>query len=333
MTQATAAQAPRLIALDWGTSSLRGYLLGDHGQVLEARAAPWGVMQLADRDFAGAFQQLVGPWLSRAPNLPAIAAGMIGGTQGWRDVPYRFAPTGIADLAEGLGVIDGGAGARLHVVPGVADFGAAPNVMRGEETEVMGVLGLRPDLGGGCRIVSPGTHSKWTRVEGSKIGAFTTYMTGEVFGVMSAHSILGAPALAAVAALPQSPHWPAFERGVAAVRASPAGLWPLMFSARALILARRLAAAHSLDYLSGLLIGEELRCAELAGDLDGAVPLVVVGAAGLTARYLRALAVIDGPPADVIEAPAIAGLWRIAGQAGLIEPSPFHQTVQDGVGR
>jgi 2-dehydro-3-deoxygalactonokinase len=307
--------APRLIALDWGTSSLRAYLLGDGGAVLQERAEPWGVMHTPDGDFARAFGAMVGAWRREWPRLPALAGGMIGSAQGWREVPYVRCPAGAEALSAGLAAVDAGDGTSMQIVPGVLEDGAIPNVMRGEETQIIGAMEIDPSLRQRAHVVLPGTHSKWVDVREGEITSFTTYMTGELFAVLREHSILGRPARGTAAS---SPAWPAFERGVDAVRASgAAGVSGLFFSARTLVLTNRLRAEESLDYLSGLLIGEELRCA--LGEEVGREPLVLVGDRVLCQRYQRALALFGMENVSAIDNASIAGLWRIAVTAGLID--------------
>ena len=200
----------------------------------------------------------------------------------------------------------------LHIVPGVRLGGPRPDVMRGEETQVVGLLATQPALAGRATLVMPGTHSKWVRVQAARIVDFHTYMTGELFALLREHSILGRPAREAGGGQGSDE---AFDRGVAAVRdAGAAGATALLFSARALVLGGQLRAGDSLEYLSGLLVGEELRCALKDG--DAAAP-VLVGDAALCARYRRALALYDRSSHTAVDGAAAAGLWQIARQAGL----------------
>jgi 2-dehydro-3-deoxygalactonokinase len=335
-TSASSAKpSPRLVALDWGTSSLRAYLLGDDGDVLQERAEPWGIMRLPDGDFAKAFRAVAGEWLDRHHALPVIAAGMIGSAQGWREVPYRPCPAGFRDLAAGLCAVPATEGVTLHIVPGVRQEAGVPNVMRGEETQVIGALERAPALRDGARLVMPGTHSKWVKVRQGRIESFTTSMTGELFAVLRDHSILGRPARDAALRAQGSgqpgdigQHGPAvrddltsasFDRGVAAARDShPVGVTPLLFSARTLVLTGALAAADSLDYLSGLLIGEELRCALARGAAEEeGLPLALVGDPALCRRYRHALGLNGIADVTIIDGTSKAGLWRIAVGAGL----------------
>ena len=164
---------PALVALDWGTTSLRAWLLDGRGRVLDSARAPRGVMQVAGGDFAGALGDVTAAW----PSLPAIAAGMVGSAQGWVEAPYLPCPASPGDLA---GALVQAPGRELWIVPGVLRPGDHPDVMRGEETQIAGALALRPDLAADARLVLPGTHSKWARVSAGRVASFTTYMTGEV---------------------------------------------------------------------------------------------------------------------------------------------------------
>lgn len=302
----------RLIALDWGTSSLRAYLLGEGGALIEERRQPWGLLHLPEGGFAAALQGVAGDWLTALPTLPLIASGMVGSAQGWREAPYAGCPADAAALAAQLLRFEALPGVALHIVPGVRLGGTRPDVMRGEETQVVGLLALQPVPAAHATLLMPGTHSKWVRVDAGHIVDFHTYMTGELFALLREHSILGRPAREAGGGQASDE---AFDRGVAAVRAAGvAGATALLFSARALVLGGQLRAGDSLDYLSGLLIGEELRCA-LAGD-DAPEP-VLVGDVALCARYRRALALFGRSARTAGEGAAAAGLWQIATRAGL----------------
>jgi 2-dehydro-3-deoxygalactonokinase len=302
----------RLIALDWGTSSLRVYLLGENGTIVEERHKPWGLLYLPEGGFAAALQGVAGDWLDATPALPLIASGMVGSAQGWREAPYASCPADASALATQLLRFEALPGVMLHIVPGVRLSGPRPDVMRGEETQVMGLLAMQLALAERTTLVMPGTHSKWVRVQAGRIVDFHTYMTGELFALLREHSILGRPAREAGGGQASDK---AFDRGVAAVRdAGAAGATALLFSARALVLGGQLRAGDSLEYLSGLLVGEELRCA--LHDGDAAAP-VLVGDAALCARYRRALMLYDRSSQTAADGAAAAGLWQIARQAGL----------------
>ncbi|MBT2119603.1 2-dehydro-3-deoxygalactonokinase [Dyella sp. LX-66] len=293
-----------LIGLDWGSTHLRAYLFGADGKVLQTRALAHGIRQLPAGGFPEAFVLAVREW----PVLPVLACGMVGSRNGWQEVPYLDTPTGVERLAQHLTPLATPGGHRLYLVPGLHDP-QRPDVMRGEETQIVGVLATAPAT---TRLLLPGTHSKWVRLRDGVVTDFATVMTGELYGLLRQHSILGA-------ALPEArDDEEAFRRGVAAARDSgPAGALSRLFSARALMLDGVLDPAAVPDYLSGLLIGEEMRMALAAGwaDANGSIPMV--GEGPLCDRYRRAADLYglhlsrapDGTTAD--------GLWQIATAAAL----------------
>ena len=304
--------APALIALDWGTSTVRAYLMGVGGQLLATEARPWGIMHTPDRDFSAAYRALTGAWQEVHPGLPAIASGMIGSAQGWVQAPYCPCPAGLGDLASAIIDVPAGDGV-LHIIPGIALRGAAPNVMRGEETQVAGAMALQPDLATAL-FVLPGTHSKWVDVREGRVQRFDTHMTGELFAVLRDHSILGRPAADSAATAPAEPGQ-AFDQAVFRVRdCGGTALSPLLFLCRSLVLDGTLRPEASLDFLSGLLIGEELRSAL---SLPRAAPLLV-GDPGACARYRRAFDLFGLRDVRVLSDTAPAGLWQIAHHAGLV---------------
>ena len=310
--------SPALIVLDWGTSTLRALLLDADGTVLARRTEPWGIMHVPNGDFAAAFDAVTADWRTSWLGLNAISSGMIGSAQGWIVAPYCQAPAGVAELAASLTSVPDMA---MHIVPGIAKGGEHPDVMRGEETQIAGALALHPALAVRSLVLLPGTHSKWVHVEDGRVRDFTTYMTGELFAVLREHSILGVFAKEADRLANPGPMEEAyvameeaFARGVLAAQRSPQGLAPILFSARSMVLADRLAPDVSLQYLSGLLIGEELRC----GLSDGLRPAALIGDAALCARYVSALRLVGVNDVPVIDGAAQAGLFAIARRAGLL---------------
>ena len=306
-----------LIALDWGTSSLRAQLLDAQGNAIETRSEPWGIMHTPDGNFAQAFRTLVGDWRERWPDLPALACGMIGSRNGWREVPYVEAPATLAKVGAGLLRFDSGCG-DLHLVPGVMQRGALPNVLRGEETQVFGALQMCPELAERGLLVLPGTHSKWVDVRAGRLEAFATFMTGELFAVLRDHSILGRPARdEGVGSSAQ-----AFQLGLGNARdAGAEGIAARLFTARSLYLAEDLPAAHTLDYLSGLLIGEEVRSVVASLGGEACPPLVLIGEQTLCDRYRHALSFFGIDQVRHLEHATRIGLWRIAQAAGLVRPA------------
>ncbi|MBY6005085.1 2-dehydro-3-deoxygalactonokinase [Salipiger bermudensis] len=308
-----------LIALDWGTSSLRGFRLSASGAVLETRASGHGIQHLPEPGEAGfeaAFSALCGDWLEGAP-VPVVAGGMVGSAQGWREVPYLACPTPLAGLHEAAERVITRAGVEILLAPGLIfePEGGTPEVMRGEEIQIAGTLAGQPDWQAGSTIVLPGTHCKWADIRGGSVAGFATYMTGELFALLRGHSILGR--LMSDAPTGESDRADAFARGIAlAAEAGPGDLTRQIFSTRTLGLTGQLPGGVLADYCSGLLIGHEI-VSGLRGS-DGA-PIVLVGSGALCTRYAEALRQLSGQgPAAIIENPAPAGLHRFARDAGLL---------------
>lgn len=298
---------PKLIAIDWGTSSFRAWLLGASGKVLDEIPLGPGIMTVSDGDFDAAFEYVLQPWLTGAA-LPIIASGMITSRNGWIETPYLPLPLDAQGLAGALTHHSTAKGRNVHFVTGAVRYPdqGLPDVMRGEETEIIGHLA---DTGAdGGLFILPGTHSKWARVKGGKITSFDTCMTGEVFAILRQHSILGRLAVDG----PASPD--AFLRGVDAGMAQGA-LLTRAFSARSLVLMGRLDGGEVADYLSGLLIGDEV-AAGLSGRSD---PVTIIGRGDLAERYRVALT--HAGAQAVIAAPGMAraGLWEIAKMAGIVK--------------
>lgn len=270
---------PDLIAVDWGTSSLRGARLDPAGRVLEEKSAPLGILNVPNGDFAGTFAAQFGDWMKPAGSV-CLISGMAGSRQGWVEAPYAACPAGPEELARHLHWIEPG---RIAIVPGLSDEqGGVPDVMRGEEVQIFGAMRLA-NLTDGL-FVLPGTHSKWATVRGGKVMGFRTFMTGEVYGLLARQSIL-ARTLDVEAPLDEA----IFRRGVTEAGAGE-GLLHNAFGVRALGLFGRLTPAQSASYLSGLLIGEELRAQDLSiQDLSSGVEVVAIGVPALTARYALAL--------------------------------------------
>ncbi|WP_095120554.1 2-dehydro-3-deoxygalactonokinase [Pseudomonas sp. Irchel s3f10] len=324
----------QLIALDWGTTSLRAYKLAAGGVVLEQRALSSGIMQLPKTPrvingrecadgFELAFDEACGDWLDAQPHLPVIACGMVGSAQGWREAAYCETPANVANLGNSLQTVVSLRGTRVHIVPGVIQRSRLPNVMRGEETQVLGVLQNLPiEAGADLLIGLPGSHSKWVDVVDGCITHFDTFMTGEVFAVLSEHSILGRT-------LKQGATFDAlaFDRGVQVAQSADGelGVLSTLFSARTLGLTGELSPTAQADYLSGLMIGHELAALATVQRRRRNTPnlpsIILIGNAQLCARYSRALDVCGFANVTLAEQATERGLWQLALAAGLIDSS------------
>lgn len=312
-----AVRDARLVALDWGSTRLRAWLLGDGGTVLAERQNGDGASALAGG--AAAFDQvlgaLAGDWL--AQEIPVLACGMVGSAHGWREAAYVRCPARLDELHAHLVDVRTRSGAAVHIVPGLIDepLQSTPDVMRGEETQLVGLLRAHPELADVACVLMPGTHSKWARLRNGVVTGFRTRMTGEVYALLRQHSVLGRLMTADDAGW----HPQAFEAGVlAAHRANGVDLLAQLFSVRTLGLTQRLPTDALVDHLSGLLIGHELAAG--LRHAEGALALALVGEPALCRRYAHALEVLGVVPARVATNTACAGLWQLAVQAGWVAP-------------
>jgi len=324
------AAAARLIALDWGTSSQRAWLLGDGGRILDGRRPEHGLLRtMADVDVTDAaararaceavFLEVCGDWLRAHPAIPSIACGMVGSAQGWWEAGYLTVPTDLDIEAGALTVVRHGQG-ELYIVPGLRlapdlEHAIPGDVIRGEETQVIGALDLMPDSGRPRTVVLPGTHTKWLRIDNRKVNSFTTAMSGELYGLVTGHGILAYTATTAVR------DDQAFARGLAAASTAPSrGLAAALFSARALALDGLLDPPSLPDYVSGVIIGDEVR--HLLPEYTDRERIVLCGNADLCRRYASALD-LHGVATEIVgEEITARGLWTVATTAGLVEPSP-----------
>jgi 2-dehydro-3-deoxygalactonokinase len=274
-----------MIGVDWGTTSLRAYRLDAAGRVLDARESAQGILSLPEREgFSAVLDAAIRPWLDADEEL-VLLCGMIGSRQGWQEAPYLPCPAGPAEIAAATVPLPFPGARRCFLVPGLSTRGpeGVPDVMRGEETKLIGLLAELGDSAAAATLCLPGTHSKWARLEGGRIAGFRTRMTGETRAVLLGHSILGrlsAPAPGREASDD------AFRRGVRRSR-EPGGFLHHLFGTRALGLMGDLAPEDTDHYLSGLLIGHEVRAAvEDDGAAAGTVHLA--GSATLCRLYTLA---------------------------------------------
>lgn len=297
------ASDPALIGLDWGTSSLRAFLIGAQGDVLDQVSRPQGIMHVENGDFDGVFRDLVAGWAT----LPVIASGMITSRNGWVETPYVPVPAGARELADALVPHPVSDGRTITFVTGMTtEQGGMPDVMRGEETQIIGACALGMSDG---VFVLPGTHSKWITVRANRIEDYATFMTGEVFAALRDHTILGT-------LMQDAPfHGAAFEMGCRVGLETGDRLLHDLFSVRTLPLFGRISGDMVEDYLSGLLIGAELKgaaCTRVTG------PVTIVGRTDLADRYDSALSVAgvqtQRAPDDIVA----RGHFLIAQAAGLV---------------
>jgi 2-dehydro-3-deoxygalactonokinase len=269
------------IACDWGGTNLRAWVVDETGEVKDRRDFPFGISRLRPGEAPERFRLDVRPALG-AESLPAILCGMVGSNLGWRAVPYLDCPVNLAEVGRNLCLVQDG-DAPVWIVPGLRGPGptAAPDLIRGEETQVLGWLRTEAAQGRQA-ICHPGTHAKWVVLEDERLVRFVTFMTGELYAVLSRHSVLRSEAVADDEA--------AFDQGLAAAGDGGA-LAARIFSARTRVVAALSPAAPetTASYLSGLLIGAEIAAAPALAGLNADEPIVLLGDPGLCRWYARAL--------------------------------------------
>ena len=298
-----------LVGADWGTTHLRVFLIevGSDGscRLVDQRKGP-GITGVAEGAFAATLEPLVVDWVAEYRIQSVVVSGMATSTLGWQEVPYAACPARVDDVLQQAVVVEID-GTPVHLVGGAQcrnPLGTF-DVMRGEELQVFGGLRERPEP---TLALLPGTHNKWVCAEDGRIEQFVTVPTGELFAVLSQHSILVS------AEQVDSPE--AFDAGVGAIRIHGAArLLPLLFSARASTLAGELPAHNAAAYLSGLLIG-----ADVAAGLDlvrrsdwECEGTVIIAESWIASRYERALAAFDHG-AEIVESAtaALAGYSEYA---------------------
>jgi 2-dehydro-3-deoxygalactonokinase len=255
---------------------------------------------LQPTDFEAALLRLISPWLKDSgPPTTVLACGMVGARQGWREAAYRAVPCCPVDVAGMLSVPTQDPRILVRIAPGLCQDQPA-DVMRGEETQVAGVLALHPGFDG--VICLPGTHSKWVQASAGQVQRFQTFMTGELFALLSTQSVLRHG---------MADGWDAaaFDQGLAEALARPEQIATRLFSLRAEFLLHGMTPAQARAKLSGLLIGIELAGATTYWRTHN---LLLVGSPDLASSYARALA-SQGVHAALLDATActLAGLGEL----------------------
>lgn len=285
------------IAIEWTSVAFKALLL-DGGEVVAEHRSDKGSTRVLPGGFEAVLRQELADWLPRAGRI--LLSGMITSRNGWVESPFASVPAGPADLA-GQAVRHQVAGLPpLVFLPGIAQTEPLPDVMRGEE---MSLFGLAETDG---LFVLPGPHAKWVTMQGGRITAITTCMSGEIANLLKKDSLVSRLIPANHETRPD-----AFRRGVTAAfdrHALPGTILARIFSARSLVLFDRMEPAEIGDYISGLLVGAEIR--ELLGETaDRRVN--VVGQGDLAERYVEALA-LYGADARLLLPDLAAGFRRVA---------------------
>jgi 2-dehydro-3-deoxygalactonokinase len=296
------------IAVDWGTTHLRTWAIGADGSIRAEAVSAKGMGGLARDKFEPALLDLVEDWLGAGPT-PVLACGMVGAKQGWQEAPYVRIPAKPAEMMPMRATAVNDARLSLSIVPGLSQANP-PDVMRGEETQIAGFLARETSFDG--ILCLPGTHTKWVHLSAGEVVSFQTCMTGEMFDLLSNHSVLR-HSVAGEALNADS-----FADTVSDTLSRPERLAQRLFSIRADATLNGTGAAVARARLSGALIGAELAATRpyWLGQ-----QIVVAGAPALADLYARALAT-QGATARAMDAAALtlAGLARI--RMTQKEPSP-----------
>jgi len=296
-----------LVGIDWGTSTLRAYLISAKGEVLDSQQSPDGIMQVENKDFESVLTRVLDSWKSKN-TLPIIASGMITSRNGWLETPYLSTPVSVQQLANALVPLKCKAGFSIYCVTGATtERKGVPDVMRGEELQIAGAVasGIKSNI-----FVMPGTHSKWVTVRDECIVDFETAMSGEIFEALRSHTILG------TLMLDSDFSEEGFREGVAAGLDANPKLLHTLFSVRTLPLFGKLDGSKVADYLSGILIG-----AEVQGAISNQVfdePVTIVGRDDLADRYAMVLEILGIPSQRVPEDAVARGYFSVANSAGLL---------------
>lgn len=305
-------------AADWGTSHLRLYLCRGH-EVLDTRRGP-GIGALSASPEETLFE-LIAPWVRAHGKLPVWLAGMIGSRNGWVEAPYVPCPASADSIAAAVVRFDAN-GHPIAIVPGLSCTNpcGAPDVLRGEEAQIIGALANDPALAVGRHVlVLPGTHTKWALVDQGRITTFQTSLSGELFAVLRDHSMLARVSADTGNSAGGVRKRDALARGLARSRElAQVPLIHLLFEVRSRQLIADLDHEQALGFLSGLIIGHDVigGVALFKDALSRSAPVTLIGAPDLADLYSAALGQ-HGVEANVANAAelTLAGLRSLAARS------------------
>lgn len=288
---------PAWIGIDWGTTNVRVWGVSATGEILVRHGSEKGMGRLTPDLYPEVLAGLVEGVFDTENPCPVVICGMAGARQGWREAAYLDVPADLSLMgARAVAVDVPTLGLSARILPGVCQSGTGnQDVMRGEETQLLGLSLLKPGFAGA--VCMPGTHSKWAQIDGSTLNRFSTVMTGEIFDVLSHHSVLRHSVLGATDTEQQAE---GFHQGVEQGAADPARLTARLFKVRAAALLDGRSAAWCSGYLSGLLIGTEIG-SHLDWIVNGRIP--IVGGRNLSRLYADAFSHV-GVKAEIIDAEA-----------------------------
>lgn len=273
--------AGNIVGINWGSSNFRAWRIAPDGAVIDEYTTPRGVAGLDRAGMAALAEEVSARWPGEEA---AYACGMIGSNIGWTEVPYADAPAGVDGLRAAAVACSIGS-LPVSIVPGVAcrrRFDCQPDIMRGEEIELMGLAAIHPEHNG--LVALPGTHTKWAWIAEGKITDFFTSMSGEIFDRLT-----GAGLLASIIQGEASDGAP-FLAGVAQGRSRQLGLGTLLFGVRAAVIRGDLSRSDAASRIRGLLIGAEIADAATMYGAPGRQPVPLIGNSALCRLYASALA-------------------------------------------
>lgn len=261
------------LIVDWGTTNFRVFAINSDNEILKQQALPMGLLQVENGDFAKALEGVLADLLSNYKHLPIFMAGMVGSQAGWHNVPYAQTPVSSKQLTDQAFTFELPWGAKATIIPGVSHQSEENtyDVMRGEEVQLVGLAKLIDQRS--FNAILPGTHSKHVSFENDQITSFETYMTGELFSVISNHTILGKGLVT------QESNEQVFLEGVQAGQTEQ--ITHVLFSARTKRLFNQLNDKHVHEFISGMLIGYELKNTNVEH-------LYLIGGSSLCLRYTKA---------------------------------------------
>lgn len=277
------AVAPDWIAVDWGSSFVRVWAMNQNGQILAAHTSDQGAAKLRAEQFESVLVGLIQDWLTSDHTLPVLICGMAGSRQGWQEAAYLPVPLKLTNDLKATSVSTHDARIKVSILPGLKQL-TPPDVMRGEETQLLGFIQQHPDFKG--VVALPGTHNKWVRLEAQQVQQFTTCMTGELFQLLADESVLRHSVQTT------EWDWPAFDAAVLQAIAQPQAFMQRLFTIRASDLLQGIAPAIGRARLSGELLGLELSAMHAQGWLPDQQTVVLIGNSKLCDLYARSLGLI-----------------------------------------
>ena len=296
---------PNWIAVDWGTTNLRIWHCDQLGNVLDETKVQMGMGTLSASEYEGVLISHIAHHLSDDVITEVVVCGMAGARQGWQDAGYLTAPCDMPSLNQAVTVHTADPRIMVRILPGIKQPEPA-DVMRGEETQIAGFLKQTPDYNG--LICLPGTHSKWVHVQNGQVIEFQTFMTGEVYDLLSRSSVLKHSVSG------EGFSQPDFIDAAKSAFKNPADAFSQLFRLRAQHLVHDADAKVLRARLSGILIGQEVAAMERQWNH---LAITLVGEEALCSLYKSALeAVGKSVDLNLSAAPTLRGLIAIRNGKG-----------------